>query len=443
MSTPGRPLPAAGASLASLLRRGQMRVALVALLAVGLVLTLGSMLSLRLAQQHNLDLVGRSIAYSTEAAVVFRDAKAAREVLAAVVEQEQIADARIVLASGVELARYQRPRLGLLGEATARWLFPVQARAPIHYEGGTAATVQLRGDGSMLLAALAWALAGVLLGMLLGMLLTAAAVALLSRRMERLVIAPLRELAAHTRTIREQRAYGRRAPPALVQEIDALSADFNALLAEVQAREAELMERHEALSSDHAALSYQTRHDALTGVASRGYFEQRLEQAVERAGASGDGMGLLFIDADRFKQINDQYGHEAGDRVLTALAQRLRGAVREQDLVGRLGGDEFVVLIEPLRNAAAAQRVARQITEAAALPLDIGGGVQLIPGVSVGVAVFPEQGDSAEALLRAADASMYRSKQHARRGRPPEAERRAPPDAAPDVPDALARKAPP
>lgn len=405
MSAPG------SQSLLSVLRRGQLRVALVALLAVGAVLTLVSALSLRHSQLHNLELLGRSIAYSAEAAVVFRDAGAAREVLLTVVESEQLAGARIVLASGETLAAYERPRQGAL----SRWLFPTSAAAAISYEGRVVGSVQLQGDSSLFLRTLAWSLAGVLAGMAL----TGVAVLAVSRRLEHLVVDPLRALAAHTRAIRDERAYARRAPPAEVQEIDALGADFNALLAEVQLREAELLSRHQALQSDHERLSHKARHDSLTGVASRAYFEQRLAQAVVRARADGTRLGLLFVDADRFKQINDQHGHEAGDRVLSALAQRLRAAVREHDLVGRLGGDEFVVLIEPLRQPGDAERVAQQIRQAVLAPVDLGAAGTIVPGASIGVAVYPEQGDSAADLLRAADAAMYLSKQQRARAQAP------------------------
>ncbi len=396
------------ASLGAILRRGHLRVALVALLAVGSVLTLGLLLSLRLSQQHNLELVARSIAYSAEAAVVFRDADASRELLATVAESEGVASARITLASGEALSSYQRGDESLLDRTLARWLLPVEASAPIS-DGrrGTAATVHLRGDSRLLLAALLWSLAGVLLGMAL----TGVAVALVSRRLEHLLVDPLRALAAHTRAIRNERAFARRAPPATVLEIDELSADFNALLAEVQAREAELLRRHQALQSDHEALSFQSRHDSLTGAASRAHFEHSLAQAITRARRAGTSLGLLFVDADKFKQINDHHGHEAGDLVLTAVAQRLRSAVRENDLVGRLGGDEFVVLIEPLRHASDAQSVVQQIRSAVSVPVALHGAGSVVPGVSVGVAVFPDDGDSAEALFRAADAAMYRSKQ--------------------------------
>lgn len=400
--------PRSSVSLLQILRGGQLRVALVALLVVGAVLTALSVLTLRHAQQHNLALLGRSIAYTAEAAVMFRDVEAARQLLVAVVESEHLASARLVLPGGETFAAHQRERSG--AQTLAAWLLPTAASAPIHSDGAIAAMVELQGDGAVFLSTLAWSLAGVLLSMGL----TAVALLLVTQRLEQKVVEPLRALAAHTRAIRSERAFERRAPSAQVLEIDQLGEDFNALLAEVQSREAELLRRHRALQNDHAELSHKARHDALTGVASRAYFEQRLAQAVERARQESGRLGLLFVDADKFKQINDEYGHEAGDRVLSALAHRLRGAVREHDLVGRLGGDEFVVLIEPLRQVADAERVAEQIRRAVVQAVDVGAGRTVVPGASVGVAVYPEQGDSAETLLRAADAAMYRSKQRMR-----------------------------
>ncbi|QPF74397.1 diguanylate cyclase [Roseateles sp. DAIF2] len=400
-------------TLAMLLRRGQLRVATVTLLVVGSVLTLGMLLSLRLSQLHSLELIARSIAYSGEAAVVFRDAAAAEELLAEVVARERLAGARIVLAGGAELAgREGRPRHALLAGWTER-LLPLQARAEVRYQGRVLGYVELHGDDALLMRALAWALAAVLLGMALSGL----AVLRGTQRLTALLETPLRELAAQSRAIRQQRAFDRRAQGGAVQEIAALAADFNALLDEVQAREAELLRRHAALQTDHENLSHRARRDGLTGVANRAHFEQCLREAVERARTEGGGLGLLFIDADRFKQINDEYGHEVGDRVLVALAQRLRGAVREHDLVARLGGDEFVVLIEPLRHAEDAWRVVQQIEQAVVAPVALGPGGSVdgvTPGISVGVAVYPEHGDSAEALLRAADGAMYRRKRRDR-----------------------------
>lgn len=402
--------PASTHSLRGLLRRGQLRVALVALLVVGLVLTLGAAVMLRLSQQHSLELLGRSIAYSVEAAVVFRDADNARVVLADLVEGERIVSARIELKDGHILASHSRAETGRLGQHLLD-LWAVHAEAPVTAQGEPIARVRLQGDASMLLATMGWLLVSVLLGMLV----TGWAVVRVSRQQLTLVEAPLRALLEHTRDIRRSRAFDRRVPGAAVREIDELAGDFNALLAQVQAQEADLRDRHAQLEIAHEDLARRSRHDALTGAANRAYFEQRVTEAISRASREREQLALLFIDADRFKQINDELGHDAGDQVLSAIAHRLRAGLREHDLVGRLGGDEFVVLVQPLHDAAALPALIAHLEDTVCHPLDLGPAGWVKPGISVGTAVFPRDGDSVTALLRRADESMYRRKR-ARRG---------------------------
>ncbi|MDI4631481.1 diguanylate cyclase [Pelomonas sp. V22] len=399
------PLP----SVASVLRRAQLRVALLTLLVVGSVLIVGMLVSLRLNQLKHLNLVAQSLAYTSEAAVVFRDARSAAELLADAGARDELAGARIVLASGASLAQWQRPARWPRLEAAVDMLLPLHAEAEIRFQAEVVGRLQLRGDVAPLLVALGWSLAAAALGMLL----SGKAVMLMTRRLTQMIEAPLSDLAAQSRHVREARAYRTRVRGASIREIDALANDLNALLDEVLAREAELLHRHEALQSDHADLAERASRDSLTGVANRAHFEHRLVEALARADAGGTRLALLFIDADRFKQINDQHGHEAGDQVLIALAQRVRSAVREHDLVARLGGDEFVVLIEPLRHADDAHRVTQQIEALVARPLALptaAGPIEITPGISVGVALYPDHGHSAEALLRHADESMYRRK---------------------------------
>lgn len=394
-------------SLASVLHRGQLRVALVALLTVGLLLSCSSFLALRNSLNHNLELVGRSISYSVEAAVMFQDAKATEQVLKNIVDHEGLKQARVVLANGTELAAYHRKGQDSRLSRLARWLFPMQASSLVQLDGMTVARVELQSDSVALLLTLAWSLGAILLGMVL----TALTVLWVSRRIERIILDPLQALAQHTRAVRQERAYSRRAPTAQVKEIDELGADFNALLAEVQANEAELHRRHEALRSDHDLLSFTAKHDALTGAANRAYFEQELRDSIAEAKLKDTGLALLFLDADKFKDINDRYGHDAGDKVLVELAHRMRANVRDTDLVGRLGGDEFVILLRPLRHSGDATRIQQQLLSSLReTPIGIGGGISLTMSASIGIAAFPSDGDNAEGLLRAADLAMYREK---------------------------------
>ena len=188
-----------------------------------------------------------------------------------------------------------------------------------------------------------------------------------------------------------------------------LLADREAL----QARTAELFAAQEALTEQGRILERMAHHDELTGLPNRALLNDRLALALAQARRSGRPLGLLFLDLDGFKDINDSLGHATGDRLLQSVAQRLRGLVREGDTVARLGGDEFVVMLVNLAQAGDAVEVARAIAEALARPHPVDEH-RLHVTASIGVAAFPEDGDSAGALLTHADAAMYRAKAQGR-----------------------------
>lgn len=150
-------------------------------------------------------------------------------------------------------------------------------------------------------------------------------------------------------------------------------------------------------------------HDTLTGLPNRRLLTDRLEQALALAKRSGHHVGLMLLDLDDFKIINDSLGHSAGDMVLCAIAQRLRGTVREADTVARLGGDEFVILLPEMAQIGDATRVAEKVIEAVRKPVEVGDRQYLL-GVSIGIAVFPDNAANAEGLLQQADIAMYEAK---------------------------------
>jgi diguanylate cyclase (GGDEF)-like protein len=152
--------------------------------------------------------------------------------------------------------------------------------------------------------------------------------------------------------------------------------------------------------------------DALTNLLNRRALIQQLEHAVATSDRSGIGFALLFLDLDKFKPINDTYGHEAGDELLRQVAARLTAAVRVADIVARLGGDEFVVLIEGKSALANAARVGRKIETACALPFEIGG-QRVKTAASIGIALYPQDGANAQALMKNADTAMYHAKKNA------------------------------
>lgn len=150
-------------------------------------------------------------------------------------------------------------------------------------------------------------------------------------------------------------------------------------------------------------------HDALTGLPNRIHLVGALDDAAGRAGAPGHGFALLFIDVDRFKAINDRYGHAIGDAVLVTLAGRLRHSVNRKDLVARLSGDEFVVLLSGVADPATATAVAQRLRDAVAAPM-VFDGCSIEVQISVGAAIHGLDGDRPDDLLRAADLAMYRAK---------------------------------
>lgn len=151
---------------------------------------------------------------------------------------------------------------------------------------------------------------------------------------------------------------------------------------------------------------FRASHDSLTGLPNRSVLEHRVRGAIEEARSAGSRCAVLFIDLDRFKQVNDELGHDIGDRVLQVSSERLRNVVRSGDLVARWGGDEFVIVLGNVAAKDSILRVARDIEQRLVEPIDLGGIVTGV-GCSVGVAIYPDDASSAEALTRMADSRMY------------------------------------
>ncbi|HEY4371216.1 MAG TPA: PAS domain S-box protein [Burkholderiales bacterium] len=162
-------------------------------------------------------------------------------------------------------------------------------------------------------------------------------------------------------------------------------------------------------------IEYLATRDHLTGLPNRLLFSDRLRQAMAKAEREGTRLGLLFIDLDRFKDINDSLGHHVGDRLLIEVAERLRGAIRAADTLARQGGDEFLVLIDGLEAATAAEQVARKLVEVVGMPVQIEGR-SLTVSCSLGISVFPDDARSAAELMRSADLAMYSVKGAGRNG---------------------------
>ena len=168
----------------------------------------------------------------------------------------------------------------------------------------------------------------------------------------------------------------------------------------------DISERHEAETKS----LYAACHDPLTGLHNRLILQEHLENAFARSRSRGESFALHLLDLNRFKAVNDSFGHPFGDRLLQDLAIRLRAAVHEDDLVARMGGDEFAILQHSVCDVCDAERLANRIVATVNEPLDLGGDVVNV-GVSIGIALGPRDGDKIEMLTANADLALYKAKQ--------------------------------
>jgi two-component system NtrC family sensor kinase len=160
---------------------------------------------------------------------------------------------------------------------------------------------------------------------------------------------------------------------------------------------------------------HQANFDALTGLPNRSLFQDRLQQAINRSEREGKPLALMFIDLDRFKEINDSLGHEAGDVLLQQVAHRLNGTLRKSDTVARMGGDEFTVILAECHSQEDIEGVARQILQKLEQPFDLPGGQGTI-SATIGIALYPDDGCDSSELMKNADVAMYRAKKQGRNG---------------------------
>jgi diguanylate cyclase (GGDEF)-like protein len=160
---------------------------------------------------------------------------------------------------------------------------------------------------------------------------------------------------------------------------------------------------------------YQSRHDALTGLPNRMYYQEQLATAIEQAQRKGSLVGVLFLDIDRFKHINDSLGHIVGDTFLQKVAARLLTKVRPQDTIARIGGDEFTVLLPGMGEIDSIKATADRLLAAMHEPFEVEGH-ELFATASIGVSIAPEHGEDIATLLRNADAAMYSAKDEGRDG---------------------------
>jgi diguanylate cyclase (GGDEF)-like protein len=192
-----------------------------------------------------------------------------------------------------------------------------------------------------------------------------------------------------------------------------LAALYLFLYMVVRKADAVIVGQEKERAKREAEIRHQAHHDTLTGLANRTYFTERLEESLSHAKRYGHTGALMFIDLDRFKIVNDSLGHNAGDMLLRVVAERIRGCLRNTDLLFRIGGDEFTVILPELAAPQDAAHLARRIIAAVSAPAALYEH-EVKVGATIGIAVYPGDGDDADLLVKNADAAMYNAKQAGR-----------------------------
>ena len=162
-------------------------------------------------------------------------------------------------------------------------------------------------------------------------------------------------------------------------------------------------------------LTQMAKYDNLTGLANRALFKEFLHMSLARSERRGKSTGVMYLDLDHFKEINDTLGHDAGDALLVSVANRLQECVRDGDMVARLGGDEFAIVLDDVANPGDAELIAKKILEQFSKPHDLSGELRKV-GTSIGIATSSHSGDDPELLIKAADDAMYVAKKSGRNG---------------------------
>lgn len=239
----------------------------------------------------------------------------------------------------------------------------------------------------------------------------------LSSRLQRTISTPLHKLANLSKQVRESRDYSLRSDIARTDEIGSLARHFNSMLGTIQKRDFEMesavRQRTVELERLTEDFRHQALHDALTGLPNRVLFGELLLRSMASADRENSKFAVVFLDLDNFKTINDDLGHDTGDRLLVNVAERLQATVREKHSVCRLGGDEFTIILANLEGRDQVKLITDRIMQAIRRPIDLDG-QKLHITMSMGASLYPNDGRDLDALRRYADVALYSAKAQGR-----------------------------
>ena len=360
------------------------------------------LVSARTQMQKHLDALAEVVGQNSTAALMFDDKPAALEMLEALRTESAVVSACLYSPAGNLFAQYLRqvavrPCSKMAGEWTTPGTFDAAIRR-LERKGDFAGTIYIESDLTDL-RKMWFGLCCIACGLLFAAIILST---FLGSILQRRILRPIDELSQAMHVVTARHDFSARVSPAGEDEIALLGRGFNSMLGE--------LERH---ARDEAAfeakLQYQALNDELTGLPNRRLMADRLTHALAVAVRELNCVGLLYIDLDGFKLVNDSLGHLVGDLLLTEVAKRLRSRVRESDTLARLGGDEFAIVMGGLISKEQPGRLGNELLEVLEAPFCVEEH-EIRIGASIGISLFPDHGVSSVQLLQNADSAMYAAK---------------------------------
>ena len=400
-------------TLSEVLGRVHRRVVVAAVVLAAISCTLAGAMVIRDYESRNLKLTANSIAYTVEPALVFGDLDAAGDGISEVVDARIVSKVRLVDPDGAEIGQWEFERSGLArfaGRIADPIFWPSPLRAKVSRNGEDLGTVYVFGSSAMLLTYFVVGLIFAVGCMALAVVTTH----MLAKRLQSDVIGPLEQIAQTAHAVRHHRTFSRRIPGSGIEEIDRFSQDFNALIAELQ-------ERHDVIVLENRKLAKKAALDPLTGLGNRASFESYLERVLSECDQLGSGVAVAFLDVDKFKPINDIFGHDAGDVVLQKIGSYLRSIKAPGYRAFRIGGDEFALVVEDSRDKKFIEYALNELDRSFLYGAKLPSGNRVPIFMSMGAAIYPEDGRTSSELLKHADTEMYKQKRL--RSRPEERQR--------------------
>jgi diguanylate cyclase (GGDEF)-like protein len=352
---------------------------------------------------YDADIKAAIVADNILPSLQFRDDRVANEILHGLSRDRDILSAQVVEADGSVFAAFTAEGRNTASRLQGANL--IRTSVPLLDGGDRLGSVELVSDLDSVYRETGIYTIAIVVAMLVSLLVGS----LLMLRLQRAITTPLTNLTRLMKQVSERNDYSHRTEVTSQDELGELGSSFNHMIEQIQQRDTALgHELAERLRAEEQ-LAHLAHHDPVTGLPNRHYFRKCALELPKDEEFRLTPMALLFIDLDNFKYVNDTFGHDCGDQLLTRVAERIQSSVRANDLVVRFGGDEFVVLLQHVRDSATALMLAEKLREVLTQPLELNRH-EFVVTCSIGVALSPLHGNTAEELLQNADAAMYHAK---------------------------------